>query len=90
MEAKIGNVTIHELYKKVPKLFSSMFDVLSSKMSLLCTVSFSTGIFTFTDMVVLLKNKNTHPLSLCIYIYINKTGNLSTKSTKHVEANVNT
>jgi hypothetical protein len=65
MEAKIGNVTIHELYKKVPKLFPSMFDMLSSKMSLLCTVSFSTGIFTFTDMVVFVE-KQKHPVCVCV------------------------
>jgi hypothetical protein len=47
MEATIGNVTIYGL---VPKLFPSVFYMLSSKISLLCTVSFSIGIFTFTDM----------------------------------------
>jgi hypothetical protein len=31
MEATIGNVTIDGLYLKVPKLFPSVFDMLSSK-----------------------------------------------------------
>jgi hypothetical protein len=47
-------------------------------------VSFFTGIFTFTDMGTVVEKLKT------LYIYINNNENLSTKSRRHVETNVNT